>query len=716
MPQPSPTHTPLAYALAYARRGWHVFPCYEWAGDRCACDDGASCGNGGKHPRVSTGFKAATTDPDQIREWWTRWPRANVAIATGASRLVVVDVDPRNGGDESMRDLETEHGRLPDTIRAVTGGGGSHELFAAPDVPRVPSRVIADGVDIKAHGGYVIAAPSTHSSGGTYEWDAGAHPGDAELAPCPEWIVRRLAQPTTTKHEPATGAVTDGVIGKAFELLGWLGRAVGPDRMTARCPWEDEHTSGKRHDSSTVVYAPRPGSRVGWLYCLHSHCQHRTAKDVLAIIPAPVVAEARAALEISPSWSPEQEAVPTPLTGEGAWESSLRRNQSGTLTREPGNAALLVANLDEWRGCLQYDEFADQIRWARPAPSLAGFAPPDVGADLADHHVTYVQHWLARHHDVAFPKQSVHDAVESAARQNTVHPVREYLTGLEWDGTLRLDSWLVDYLGADPALGYVAAVSRWWLVGAVARVMRPGCQADHILVLEGDQGAGKSTAVRILGGDWYLASLPDLGSKDASQILQGSWLVEMGELDALRGAAMTRVKDYITRTVDSYRPAYGRSTVRRPRQCVFIGTTNEHTYLQDSSGARRFWPIRVSAIDAAGLRSARDQLWAEAVARYEAGEQWHPSATFVPALTEAQDERFAADAWEPRIAAWAAERSEFTLGSVMADALGIEPGRWTRGDQTRVGMVLRRLGYTSRRVMVAGVREVRYCLPTFLPT
>jgi len=190
----------------------------------------------------------------------------------------------------------------------------------------------------------------------------------------------------------------------------------------------------------------------------------------------------------------------------------------------------------------------------------------------------------------------------------------------------------------------------------------------------------------------------------------------MGELDALRGAAMTRVKDYITRTVDSYRPAYGRSTVRRPRQCVFIGTTNEHTYLQDSSGARRFWPIRVSAIDAAGLRSARDQLWAEAVARYEAGEQWHPSATFVPALTEAQDERFAADAWEPRIAAWAAERSEFTLGSVMADALGIEPGRWTRGDQTRVGMVLRRLGYTSRRVMVAGVREVRYCLPTFLPT
>jgi len=711
---PAPSPSPLAYALAYARRGWHVFPCYEFAGDRCACSSGAECGNPGKHPRTPNGFKNASADPDTIREWWARWPNANVAIATGASGLVVVDIDPRNGGDDSMRTLETTHGALPDTVRALTGGGGEHDIYAAPDVPRVPSGVLAPGVEIKAHGGYIIAAPSTHASGGVYEWDSGAHPSDTDPAPCPAWIVQQLGKPAS-QHAPATGAVQDGLVGVAFRLMGWLGRSVAPDRALARCPWEDEHTGGKRFDSSTVVYAPRPGSQVGWLYCLHAHCKHRRVSDVLAVIPAAVLAEARTELELPPGWAPESETEPAPLTGEGAWEASLRRNQSQQITREPGNAALLLANLDEWRGTLEYDEFADQIRWARPTPSLVGFASPDVGADLADHHVTYVQHWLARNFGVAFPKLSVHDAIESAARQNTVHPVRAYLDSLTWDGKPRLDRWLVDYLGAQE-LPHVAACGRWWLISAVARIYRPGVQVDHAIVLEGDQGSGKSSAVRILGGEWYLASLPDLGSKDASQILQGSWLVEIGELDALRGASGTRVKDYLTRTVDSYRPAYGRATVRRPRQCVFIGTTNEHTYLQDSSGARRFWPIPISKLDADGLRSARDQLWAEAVQRYQVGEQWHPSASLMPALTEAQEERFSADAWEPRIAAWAAERADFTTGSVMADALGIEPGRWTRADQTRVGMVLRRLGYVSHRTMRDGVRESRYCLPTYLPT
>ena len=156
--------------------------------------------------------------------------------------------------------------------------------------------------------------------------------------------------------------------------------------------------------------------------------------------------------------------------------------------------------------------------------------------------------------------------------------------------------------------------------------------------------------------------------------------------------------------MDSYRPSYGRYTVSRPRTCVFVGTTNESQYLADSTGARRFWPVAVTRLDAEALRRDRDQIWAEAVHYYSMGEQWWPHDESSSMLAEAQEERATVDAWEARIDEWARGRSDITTADIMGSCLDIEPGRWDRATQSRVGHCLRRLGYVTQRVRRNGQR------------
>ena len=175
----------LQTALAYAECGWGVFPVYEpgTSPSRCSCgagldQTGQSQCSAAKHPRTRNGHRDASTDPKVIRVWWTRWPNANIGIATGTlSGLVVIDIDPRHGGGESWRDLVAELGLSDlDTPQVITGGGGMHYYFQYPS-GHVPSRAnIRPGVDVRAAGGYVIAPPSLHASGGRYEWEAGCEP------------------------------------------------------------------------------------------------------------------------------------------------------------------------------------------------------------------------------------------------------------------------------------------------------------------------------------------------------------------------------------------------------------------------------------------------------------------------------------------------------------------------------------------------------------
>jgi putative DNA primase/helicase len=208
-----------------------------------------------------------------------------------------------------------------------------------------------------------------------------------------------------------------------------------------------------------------------------------------------------------------------------------------------------------------------------------------------------------------------------------VHPVRDWLDALEWDGEPRITEVLIEVLCAKGESVYLAGVLRRFMIAAVARVMKPGCKADNMLVLVGAQGGGKSTFARVLGEPWSVESHSTFGSKDAAQELDGAWIVEVAELSGMRKSEVETVKNFISKTSDHYRPAYGRHVIDQPRSCVFIGTTNEDKFLVDYTGNRRFWPILCSGrVDLKLLQNARDQLWAEARSAFAAGEQWYLTA------------------------------------------------------------------------------------------
>ncbi len=303
-------------------------------------------------------------------------------------------------------------------------------------------------------------------------------------------------------------------------------------------------------------------------------------------------------------------------------------------------------------------------------------------------------------------------AVHVIAEENRFHPVREWLDSLVWDGQPRLDTWLIDYAGAEDT-AYTRAVSARFLISAANRIHRPGCKADCALILEGKQGIGKSKALRLLfeGNEkgWFTDEIADLGTKDSAMQLRGVWCVELAELDALNRADIARLKAFMSRTNDRYRPPFGRSVVDVSRQCVFAGTVNDGGYLRDPSGGRRFWPVACgsSEIDGMGVFMAREQIWAEAMARFRQGEKWYlHESSLVTMATDQQADRIESDAWDGLIEGFLVRRFPrqrhtvtdwITVGEILEEALTIEKGKWGRSEQDRVSRYLKRTGWNNNK-------------------
>jgi predicted P-loop ATPase len=291
-------------------------------------------------------------------------------------------------------------------------------------------------------------------------------------------------------------------------------------------------------------------------------------------------------------------------------------------------------------------------------------------------------------------KDVVHQAVDIIASENRSHPVRDYLNGLSWDGVERLPPLFAKYFGAEDT-AYAQAIRPMFLTSMVARILKPGCKADYMVVLEGPQGTLKSTACHVLGGQWFSDNLPDITSgKDAAQHLRGKWLIEVSEMHAVGKAEAALLKSFITRTHERYRPSYGRKEVIEPRQCLFVGTTNRAAYLRDETGGRRFWPIKCGMIDIDALARDRDQLFAEAVALYRNEFKWWPDAQFEREhIKPQQAERYEADVWEDNIRDYVEPKTRVTVGEVGRHALGIETARIGTADQRRIAAALEQLGW-----------------------
>lgn len=391
----------------------------------------------------------------------------------------------------------------------------------------------------------------------------------------------------------------------------------------------------------------------------------------------------------------------------------LVASEKGIPLRHVENAIRILRDDRRWAGCLVFDDFAKRVVFSR-RPDVEDLAKKEIGVGWEESDATRAAAWMLRHYGLGIGSAVALEAAVVVAETSRFHPVRQYLDGLKWDGVPRVENWLALYCGAESS-PIVQHIGQWWLVSAVARIYRPGCQADHMLVLQGDQGIGKSSALRILGGDWYKSDLRDIENKDGPIGLFGKWIVEVSELASLRGKAIETVKQFVTTPSDHVRLPYGRLNSEHPRQCVFAGTTNDSVYLHDVTGARRFWPVSVLKIDREGLQRDRDQLWAEAMDLFQEGRPWWPTDEHhrEELAVEADDRRFH-DPWEERIAEWIqrCERSgntqPVTTNRILADALDKEPGSWTRADEMRIGDCLRALKYERRRVTTAEGRAWGY--------
>jgi predicted P-loop ATPase len=389
------------------------------------------------------------------------------------------------------------------------------------------------------------------------------------------------------------------------------------------------------------------------------------------------------------------------------WQAGLLRDGGGHVLPNLANAALALRCAPQLAGLLAFDEMAVLPMLRRPVPDSRA-TPHTEPRPLKDADVSAAAEWLQSNGLPRMGRETVQQAVDLVARESSFHPVRAYLDGLRWDRRPRLRTWLSYYVGAKPpeAEGgklpsvYLDKIGTLFLVGMVARIYRPGCKLDYMPVLDGAQGARKSTACAVLGGRWFSDSLPDLGSGDMvrlSQHLRGKWLIEIPELSAFSRAEAAALKAFITRTEERFTPKYMRQEVIEPRSCAFIGTTNETAYLRDGTGNRRFWPVTVERCDTDALAHDRDQLFAEAVHLFRAGAQWWPDSDFEREhIAREQEGRFIADEWEAMIAEAVATLDKTTVGEV-AEKLFIGRDRLGTAEQRRISAALLRLGWEMRR-------------------
>jgi putative DNA primase/helicase len=466
----------------------------------------------------------------------------------------------------------------------------------------------------------------------------------------------------------------------------------------------------------------RPGALYEEQFLLLVHDQTGTGKKALNT-------ELRDAKKRQAAARPPQQLQS--YNGAPDWRENLIENEWGEPKALMTNVCLALGD-QVWDGVLGFNEFTAMIAMRRAAPWIVNETAfeerPWTDADTRM--ATMWVQGVARIHASSLV---VFEGIQTVAEQHPYHPVRNYLDALTHDGSPRIDDLLIRYYGAggdppDEADGaeamekwrrqyaYYQAVGARFLIGAVARIYQPGCKNDCMPNFVGAQGALKSSSLAALFDPWFTDEIADLGSKDAAMQSAGVWCVEISELAAISRVAIERVKAWLSRQKDRFRPPYGRLIKEQPRQSVAAGTTNVDNFLVDDTGNRRMWSVRCGTIDIDALRADRDQLWAEARDRYRRGEKWwlHESS-LIAAAADVQAEFTDDDIWTECVMEYIAKhqlisipQQSISIPQLLRDCIGIPVQDQTQPHGRRVVSILRRAGWTRKQMRVEGKQVWRY--------
>lgn len=400
------------------------------------------------------------------------------------------------------------------------------------------------------------------------------------------------------------------------------------------------------------------------------------------------------------------------VAADDSWLLNLVMTEKGMP--KPGatkNWALFLEHHKDIAGTFAWDMFKMRVMLLRRPPWENGTGEWTPRA-IQDRDYSEAVMWLEVR-QMAPKASNIAAVIQTVAEHCGFDPLRDYLGALVWDGKPRVATWLSYYLGVEDG-EYARAVGLCWLVSSVARGLLPGCKVDTMPILEGPQGALKSTAIRTLYGDrFFTDGLSDIGSKDAKMEMQGVWGLEVAEMQKLNAAETSEVKKFLTQQTDRYRPPYGRSVIEAPRRVVLCGTINPegNAYLKDPTGARRFWPLVVGKLDLVALAEDRDQLWAEAVTMFKAGTKWWVQEEHLDVVKAEQEKRTDVDVWVDTIAPAIKGQSSISLLDIFA-LLGIpkKDAGWQHSG--RVGRIMQKLGWRAGRDRRNGEDKTMYYGPT----
>lgn len=650
------------------------------------------------------------SDQDIVR--WSAEPDYGICVQTRHVRALDIDVPDAAHARRIAQAVEAVLPGVPTRMR-VNSGKCLLAFIVEGEMPKRKMEVEGGIVEFLATGQQFVAA-GMHPSGVPYSWLGGLPTAFPVLTPEQFDALWQNLVDTFATGDVAQGSVSMRKRGEHVAMpdpvadhLRAQGKVLGEDRdgaLVVACPWEDQHTTGSTGDGSTVWFpAGTNGYPKGHFKCLHGHCAGRDDGAFLAAVGYQEDVGDDFDVVVQPEGgAPQPEPWP-----------KFKRDKNGAIEATIENTTAAVRRGDFTGMDIRFDKFRDEVMFSVHGRSeWQQFTDPDYAR---------LRIALERRGFKPVGRELIRDVVLLVASENQFDSAQEWLTGLQWDGVERVDTFLRDHYSVEDT-AYTRAVSRYLWTALAGRVLEPGCQADMAVVLVGGQGKGKTTSVKAMvpAPEHFVEVRLDHRDEDAARQLRGKLIGEIAELRGLASRDSEDIKAWISRTHEEWVPKYREFSVKFPRRLVLIGTTNKTEFLVDDTGNRRWLPVKVGEINVEAIREAMPQLWAEARERFDVlGIEWQEAKDLAE---EVHEEHMVVDSWVETVDQWLDAPHDITgeaprarkflrVADVLRDALGMEQKHIARKDEMRVGAILRTFGYERKRLREHGARAWVY-VPT----